>query len=267
MRRLTLILLAVCASACSPALREPPSIAALASNPKPVPASAAAALLDDAGARWAKRPDAAAVAEAEALYLRAAEADPKDTSGLIGAARAKAWLADRERDPKRRAELAVSAVQTSQWCQRRQPELAACDYWLALSVGLQAREVRITADDGLKKMVPALQRAVDKDPEYDEAGPHRVMALLLVRAPGWPVGPGDPEAALEHAKKAVALRPGFPPNLFALAEAQASLKDRAGARKSYIEGKSLAAAKRDAGDPDAPFWIVEADNALSRLKP
>ena len=161
----------------------------------------------------------------------------------------------------------MSAVQTSQWCQRRKPELAACDYWLALAVGLQAREVRLTADDGLKKMVAGLQRAIDKDPEYDEAGPHRVMALVLIRAPNWPVGPGDAEAGLEQAKKAVALRPGFPPNLFALAEARAALKDRAAAREAYLEGKSLAAAKRDAGDPDAPFWIVEADEALSRLKP
>ena len=68
----------------------------------------------------------------------------------------------------------------------------------------------MTADNGLKTMVPALRRAIEKDPEYDDAGPDRVMALVLVRAPGWPVGPGDPEAALEHAKKAVSLRPEYP---------------------------------------------------------
>ena len=143
----------------------------------------------------------------------------------------------------------MSAVQTSQWCQRRQPELAACDYWLALAVGLQAREVRITADDGLKKMVAGLQRAIDKDPEYDEAGPHRVMALVLLRAPSWPVGPGDAEAGLEQAKKAVALRPGFPPNLFALGEAHAALKDRAAAREAYIEGKVARRGQARCGRP------------------
>jgi hypothetical protein len=264
-KRPWIILMAASLCGCSPALREPPSIAILASTPAPQPVADGSTLLREADLRWAKRPDAAAVAEAESLYLRAAEADEKDTAGLIGAVRAKAWLTDRERNAKRRQELAVSAVQTAQWCQRRQPELAACDYWLALAVGLQAREVRITADDGLKKMVPALQKAIDKDPEYDEAGPHRVMALVLIRAPGWPVGPGDPEAALEHARKAVALRPGFPPNQFALGEAHAALKDGAAARAAYVLGKSLAAGLRDAGDPDAPFWIVEADEALSRL--
>ena len=125
----------------------------------------------------------------------------------------------------------------------------------------------MTADNGLKTMVPALRRAIAKDPEYDEAGPDRVMALVLIRAPGWPVGPGDPEAALEHAEKAVALRPEYPPNVLALAEALAANKDREQARATYIKGKQLAAVAREAGDPDAPIWIVEADQALAGLKP
>ncbi len=222
MRCQALIIAAALAAGCSPALREPPSIATLAGKQVPATFSDAAALLQDADHLWAKRPDVAAVGEAAALYLRAAEADENDVAGLIGAARAKAWLTDHERDARQRSDLAVSAVQSAQWCQRRQPELVACDYWLALAVGLQAREVRVTADDGLKKMVAALQRAIDKDPEYDLAGPHRVMALVLLRAPAWPVGPGDVEAGLEQAKKAVALRPEFPPNSFALGEALAA---------------------------------------------
>jgi hypothetical protein len=72
---------------------------------------------------------------------------------------------------------------------------------------------------------------------------------------------------LDDAKKAVALRPEFPPNIFALAEALAAHKDRDQARATWIKGKALAAAKRDAMDPDAPFWIVQADEALASLKP
>ena len=267
MRHLAAVLAAALAASCSPALREPPSVASLASKPAPVTLPGADSVLHEADLRWAQRPDVAAVAEAESLYLLAAQLDDKDVIGLIGATRTKAWLTEHEREAKRRADLAVSAVQTAQWCQRRDPALAACDYWLALAVGLQAREVRITADDGLKTMVPALQHAIDEDPGYDNAGPHRVMALVLLRAPGWPVGPGDVEAGLTHAKQAVALRPDYPPNLFALAEALAANKDREGAREAYVKGKSLAAARRDAMDPDAPFWIVEADEALSKLRP
>jgi hypothetical protein len=265
--RRTLVLVAALAAGCSPALREPPSVADLASKRAPIALPAAASLLHEADLRWAKRPDIDAVKEAEALYLRAAEVDDKDVLGLIGATRSKAWLTDHLRDARSRIDAAVSAVQSAQWCGRREPALPACDYWLGVAVGLQAREVRVTADNGLKTMVPALRRAIEKDPEYDDAGPDRVMALVLVRAPGWPVGPGDPEAALEHAKKAVSLRPEYPPNVLALAEAMAANKDREQARATYIKGKALAADARKAGDPDAPFWIVQADEALSGLKP
>ena len=267
MRRLAVVLAAAVAAGCTPALREPPSIATLASKPSPVAFPDSSSLLHEADLRWARRPDVAAVAAAESLYLRAAQLDEKDVLGLIGATRTKAWLTDHEREYRRRVDLAVSAVQTAQWCKRRDPALAACDYWLAVAVGLQARELRVTADDGLKTMVPALQRAIDTDPGYDNAGPHRVMAIVLVRAPGWPVGPGDVEAGLGHAKQAVALRPDYPPNVFALAEALAANKDREGAREAYMQGKALAAVSRDAMDPDAPFWIVEADEALAKLRP
>jgi hypothetical protein len=266
-RRSGLVLLAAFAAGCSPALREPPSVASLASKLSAVTLSDSISLLREADLRWARRPDVAAVSEAESLYLRAAQVDENDVVGLIGAARTKAWLTDHEHDSKLRAEMAVSAVQTAQWCKRREPQLPACEYWLALAVGLQAREVRMTADDGLKTMVPALQFAIEKDPLYDDAGPHRVMALVLLRAPAWPLGPGDVEAGLEQAKQAVALRPDYPPNVFALAEALAANKDRDGAREAYIKGKALAAALRDASDPDAPFWIVEADEALAKLRP
>jgi hypothetical protein len=266
-RRIALAVSAALAAGCSPALREPPSVAALASKAPPIAATDASTLLGDADLRWTKRPDVAAVSEAEALYLREAEVDDTDVRGLIGATRAKAWLIEHEPDAKRRAEYAVSAVQTAQWCKRRAPDLAACDYWLAVAVGLQAREVRLTADDGLKTMIPALQAAIEEDPEYDEAGPERVMALVLLRAPGWPVGPGDPEAGLDYAKRAVALKPDYPPNLVALGEALAANKDREGARAAYTKGKDLASAMRDAANPDAPFWIVEADGALAKLRP
>lgn len=267
MKRAILVLASAITAGCSPALREPPSIALLATKPAPATLPDAISLLLEADLRWARRPDVSAVKDAEALYLRAAQADETDVFGLIGAIRAKAWLTDHERDARVRADLAVSAVQTAQWCMRRAPAIAACDYWLGLAVGLQAREVRITADNGLKTMVPALNRAIEKDPAYDDAGPHRVLALVLLRAPGWPLGPGDVEQGLEEAKKANELRPDFPPNAFALAEALAANKNRDGARKNYVRGKSLAVALRDAMNPDAPFWIVEADAALARLKP
>lgn len=266
MRRTVLALAAACA-ACAPALREPPSVAILASKPVPAELLDADTIRYEAAARWARRPDIAAVREAEALYLQAAHADEADVTALIGATRAKTWLVDHEPDAKRRAELAVSAVQTAQWCGRRRPDDPACDYWLALAVGVQAREVRSTVDDGLKTMIAALQRAIDRDPAYDDAGPERVMALVLLRAPGWPLGPGDFEEGLAHARRAFALRPDHPANMLALAEALAANKQRGPARDAYRSARAAAVRRKDAGDPDAGDWIRDADAALSSLKP
>jgi tetratricopeptide (TPR) repeat protein len=261
------LVLAAAAAGCAPALREPPSLATLSTRPAPEIPPDVPALLAEGDAAWARRPDVAAVRQAEALYFQAAQTDEKDVAGLIGAVRAKAWLADHGGDAKSREDLAVSAVQTAQWCVRRRPDDAGCDYWLAIAVGLQAREVRATADDGLKTMVAELTRAIERDPTYDNAGPHRIMALVLTRAPSWPLGPGDVESALEHAQKAIELRPDFPPNTLALGEALAAAKQREEARNAYARAKSLAEARREAGDPDASEWIAQADDALAKIKP
>jgi tetratricopeptide (TPR) repeat protein len=266
-RRALGLVLAAAAAGCAPALREPPSLATLASRPTSSSSAHAPTLLAEADAAWARRPDAAAVREAEALYFAAAQADESDIAGLVGAVRAKAWLADHGGDAKTRDQLALSAVQTAQWCVKRKPDAAACDYWLAIAVGLQARENRETADDGLKTMVVELNLAIEKDPTYDEAGPHRVMAILLTRAPSWPLGPGDLELALEHAQKAVELRPEFPPNTLALGEALAAAKQRGEARDAYARARSMAVPRQAAGDPDAADWIAQADAALAKIKP
>lgn len=266
MKRAALIAVAAIAVGCAPALREPPSVASLGSRPMVLTTPDAASLLRNADAAWSRRPDISEVREAEALYLQAAQLDQEDVVGLIGAVRAKAWLAERTGEAKARQDLAVSGVQTAQWCGRRKPTDAACDYWLAIAVGLQAREVRLTADDGLKTMVAALKRAIEEDPTYDDAGPYRVFAIVLVRAPSWPLGPGDIELAVEYAQKAVELRPEFPPNMLALGEALVAARQREAARLAYDRAESLAVTRRDAGDPDADDWIAQAEQALAKIK-
>jgi tetratricopeptide (TPR) repeat protein len=259
------VLVLVTLTSCAPALREPPSIETLAAKPAPAMAPIPAgvdAVLHAADARWAARTDVPTVQEAEALYLQAAQADEHGDLALIGATRAKVWLADHEKDSRTRGALAVSAVQTAQWCTRRAPDDPACDYWLAIAVGIQAREVRQTAEDGLKTMVAALTRVIEKNPAYDHAGPERVMALVLVRAPGWPLGPGDPESALEHARKAVALDPDYPPNLMAVAEALAATKRKDEARSAWEKALASATERAAAGDPDAAGWIDDSRRAL-----
>ncbi|HEX4823676.1 MAG TPA: hypothetical protein VFV19_05160 [Candidatus Polarisedimenticolaceae bacterium] len=266
MKRLLAAAVTLLAAACAPALKEPPAIGALAKRPASAEKRDTAGLLRDAEAAWARRPDLFAVRNSEALALEAAQDDASGAAPLVAAARAKAWLADKETDPKRRLDAAVSCVHAAQWCAKREPASAACDYWLAIGLGLQAREVAATAEDGVKKMVAALDRASQREPGYEHGGPERVLAIVLVRAPGWPIGPGDPDAALEHAKNALALEGDYPPNVLALAEAQAAKRDRPSARASYARAKSLAEDRGTAGDPDAADWQAQAEQGLAKLR-
>lgn len=262
MKRLLLTAVAALCG-CVPALREPPPVHVLAGVPAASPAPERD-LIAEADASFARRPNIADVRAAEALYLQAAAAQPERVDGIVGAVHAKAWLAEHESDPRVREDLAVTAVQTAQWCGRRAAGSPACNYWLAIALGLQAREKPSTAESAMKEIVPLLEQAAKADPSMDSAGPERVLAIVLLRAPGWPLGPGDPETALEVARRAVDRFPDYPPNQLALGEALAKNGDRDGATAAYERARDLALAWRDAGEPDAADWLKDASKGLAR---
>jgi len=247
---------------CAAALKEPPPVSALQHDA--IGTTSSNALLQEATEEYEKRPDVAAVRRAEGLCLQAAQADEAGTAGLVCAIRAKAWLAEREKDVKVRTNLAVSAVQAGQWCLRRDPTSPACKFWLGVALGLQARDRPATVEDGLKRMAHLLREAAKDAPLLEEAGPERVLALLLTRAPGWPIGPGDAEEALVLARKAVELRPDYPPNQVALGEVLLKNDDRAKAQEALARAIDLAGKAPAASDPDAPSWIAEARAFLQR---
>ena len=132
---------------------------------------------------------------------------------LAAAIELDAQRSDHESDSKIRAQLAAEAGRDADACLALEPQAAACLYGRAVALGLKARAHPTRAGEFLSSMLDALARAESADPDYDEAGPARVRALVLIRAPGWPLGPGDPEAGLAAARRAVTLRPLYPPNL------------------------------------------------------
>jgi hypothetical protein len=242
-------LLVLVLGGCAPALREP--------APLPTLPGAPADPLAEARQAWASRPDGAAVERALQLYLQAAEVDPADTAGLLGAAQAAAWLVEHERSASTRESFVSRGLQAAQWCRKRDASDPACAYRLAIAVGQEIREQPATAADGLKTMLGLLHEASSADPALDHGGPQRVLALVLLRAPAWPVGPGDADEGLVQAKAALAADPSYPPNQLALAEAL----EKTGAEE---EGKALRARAREeaarraqAGDPDAADWLEE----------
>jgi len=243
---------------CAHALHEPPPIESIAATPR----AGAAQLFADAEAAWARRGEPGQAATAEDLYLQAARAAPDQPAAFAGAIRAKAFRIGREKDGAERTRLAESAVIVGQLCGQNVPGSALCDYWLAAALGLQARERTATAKDGLARMTDLLKRAIRTDPAIDFAGPHRLLALVLLRAPSWPLGPGDPEAALPEAEAAVRAAPDFPPNQLALGEALQKNGRPEPARAPYSRALALATGPAWRGDPDAPGWADEARAAL-----
>ncbi len=149
-------------------------------------------------------------------------------------------------------------------CEPLEPRTPTCDYALAISLGLQARAHPASARDKLAQMVVLLRRAALADPTLDRAGPHRVLALVLLRAPGWPLGPGDPEEGLVVARRAVSLAPDYAPNQLALAEGLALNEQPGPAREAAKRALPLAEAAVADGVADAAEWLREARGRSTR---
>ncbi len=176
--------------------------------------------------------------------------------------KANSQRSDHESDGKVRAQLADEASAYAEACLKQAPQAAACLYGRGIALGMQTHEHPASAGELLKSMLDSLNSADAADPDYDNAGPSRVRALVLIRAPGWPLGPGDPDAGLAAARRAVALRPQYPPNLLALAEALSKTDDAAGARDTYAKARDAAQALPEA--PDRAGWLHDADQGLQR---
>jgi hypothetical protein len=187
---------------------------------------------------------------------------PQSVDGLVAAIQADSARSDKESDGQARARLADEASSYADACIAKAPQAAGCLYGRGLAFGLEARAHPTSANDALKSMLDALGRADAADPNYDQAGPSRVRALVLIRAPGWPLGPGDPDAGLVAARRAVELKPQYPPNLLALGEALAKTEDANGAHDAYAKARDAAQASPPGADRDE--WVREAEQGLEK---
>jgi hypothetical protein len=247
--------------ACAHALKPPPSLEVLAGPAPPGAPADPAALVSEAQKRFARR-EVEEAHQAAPLALRAAAATtPPDGAALLLAIRIQVWLAEHETTSEARATAATRAVQAAQWCDAAASP-APCAYWKAAALGQQARERPSTGLSALPLIEQGFKDAAAADATLDDAGPDRALALLYLRAPGWPTGPGDAAKGLEHARRATALRERYPPNRLALAEALAKNGDAQAARREDEQALILARDAATAGDPDAADWIREAERAI-----
>jgi hypothetical protein len=189
-----------------------------------------------------------------------ASATPSAT--LAASIASAAARSEQERDARIRSELAAAARADAEACVQAEPQAVACLYGRGIALGLEAKAHPARALTLLTDMLDTLARAEVADPTYDDAGAARVQALVLMRAPGWPLGPGDPDKGLAAALRAVALRPGYPPNLLALAEAQLKTGATVDARANYTRARDIALQLPDG--TDKAEWQHEAELGLKR---
>ncbi len=162
---------------------------------------------------------------------------------------------DHSEDSAERTRLLATATADARQCVAQAPDNGACHYAQAQVLGLTAREYPGEALSALKQMLASLKRAEALDPAFDHAGPARLSAVVLLRAPGWPLGPGDPDAAVMAAQRAVARDPAYPPNLITLAQAQAKTDTPAPARATFENARRAVQAWMGAGT-DTPAEVA-----------
>jgi hypothetical protein len=187
---------------------------------------------------------------------------------LIALVKADTDRIDRSADAAERSRLLATATANARQCVAGAPDNGGCQYEWAQVLGLTARERPVQAVALLKEMLATLKQADALDPAFDQAGPARLTAVVLLRAPGWPLGPGDPDAALSAAQRAVDRDPAYPPNLITLAQAQAKTDAPAKARASYEKAR-LAIAAWAGATPDAAAdrasWQHDIEQGLHDL--
>jgi hypothetical protein len=164
---------------------------------------------------------------------------------LLAAVQSDADAIEQAPDPAQRTQLLAAASLSAQQCLALSADNANCQYAQAQVLGLTAREHPLQAAALLKQMLTYLAKAEGLDPALDHAGPARLTAVVLMRAPPWPLGPGDADAALVAAQRAVQRDSTYPPNLITLAQAEAKSAGGAQARATF--GRAQAAVQAWAG--------------------
>ena len=79
--------------------------------------------------------------------------------------------------------------------------------------------------NGLETIVQRMKQLIDLKSTYVYGGPDRVLAIVLMRAPGSPLGPGDWDLSETHMKKALEIDPNWPENQLYMAELEFGLAD------------------------------------------
>jgi tetratricopeptide (TPR) repeat protein len=198
------------------------------------------------------------LAEARLVVARA----PGDRAAALALARCTHLDADVEPDEARVIALSEEGMATLARA-ALPPDDAEAAYLHAVNLGLYLRARGMLAVGRLSELVEKLKLA-GAMPALDDGGPLRVLGLMYVKAPDWPVGPGDLDAALELLRRAVRDYPDHPLNHLYLAYALVDAGERDQARDELMRARELCQAERFG--TWAARWREEADQLMARAR-
>ncbi len=92
-------------------------------------------------------------------------------------------------------------------------------YYLAVNLGMAVEHSTIKAIKNIDRITDNLKKAIKLDPDTDMGGPGRVLAMVYLKAPGWPAGIGDVDKAVDMLKDLCQKYPNHPLNHIFYAEA------------------------------------------------
>ncbi len=144
---------------------------------------------------------------------------PRDGAAALRAACCYATIVEQGRDKSAGLEDARRGRAAAEAAVRQLPGSGLAHYLAAYLAGLVAERSPLR---GLG-LVPVIERealrAAELDPAVDRGGPDRMLGELYLRAPRSPFSVGNPEKAVRHYRRAVAVEPAAPENRLGLAEA------------------------------------------------
>lgn len=168
-------------------------------------------------------------ARAERTYYEALAHFNKNTNNLEAAwhlGRACFDWADFTPKDSQRAEVAQKGLAACHRAIELNSKSAAGFYYLGLNLGQLARTKSLGALRLIVEIEDVWKTAIQMDPTFDYAGPHRSLGLLYRDAPSWPTSIGSRGKARVHLKKAVELSPDYPDNWLSLLESYLEWNER-----------------------------------------
>ncbi|MGC4118278.1 MAG: tetratricopeptide repeat protein [Myxococcales bacterium] len=172
------------------------------------------------------------------LAQRALAMSPHHTGAAIAVAHCAAVLTEWETDAARLETIAQVGLEAGKaaGAPDRDPRAS---YWMAVNLGLAIQQRGMAALPLLPVEMAALKTS-QAAKEIELGGPLRALGMLYLKAPSWPAGPGDLDAAMELLKEAVDTYPSHPLNHLFYAQALRESGDGGGASKELARAQELA---------------------------